>query len=93
MTHRLANGSTGCRYCMPCPNGVKIPEVFSAWNRYTQFRNYGVVSSLWERRLKMEDKPASCVGCGACEEKCPQHLPIREDLLRASADLDDPVWK
>ena len=93
MTHRLANGCTGCRYCMPCPNGVKIPEVFSAWNRYTQFRNYGVVSSLWERRLKMEDKPASCVGCGACEEKCPQHLPIREDLLRASADLDDPVWK
>ena len=71
----------------------EMHEVFSAWNRYTQFRNYGVVSSLWERRLKMEEKPASCVGCGACEEKCPQHLPIREDLLRAAADLDDPVWK
>ena len=92
MTHRLANNCTGCRYCMPCPNGVKIPDVFSAWNRYTQFQNFSLVEGMWKNRLTLDDKPAACVGCGQCEEQCPQHLPIRDDLQRAAQELDNPIW-
>ncbi|MHB1319619.1 MAG: aldo/keto reductase, partial [Anaerolineae bacterium] len=30
---------TGCRYCMPCPNGVGIPEVFAIFNRGVMFNS------------------------------------------------------
>ena len=32
------------------------------------------------RGLKSADE---CIKCGSCEEACPQHLPIREELERA----------
>jgi predicted aldo/keto reductase-like oxidoreductase len=32
---RVQNGCTGCRYCMPCPAGVNIPENFKIWNTIT----------------------------------------------------------
>ena len=31
---RVNNGCTGCRYCMPCPAGVNIPDNFALWNKY-----------------------------------------------------------
>ena len=26
----------------------------------------------------------TCIGCKACEEKCPQHLPIRDLLVKVA---------
>ena len=34
---RTKIGCTGCRYCMPCPNGVNIPGLFSAWNQVSLY--------------------------------------------------------
>ena len=34
---RMKNGCTSCRYCMPCPFGVNIPEMFSIWNNCAMF--------------------------------------------------------
>ena len=30
----------------------------------------------------------NCLSCGQCEEACPQHLSIREDLKRLQTELD-----
>ena len=30
---------------------------------------------------------AACIGCGACESRCPYHLPIREMLKKVAADF------
>ncbi|MGC9454395.1 MAG: aldo/keto reductase [Phycisphaerae bacterium] len=82
---------TGCRYCMPCPEGVQIPRIFDLYNK-------GRIYGLWEtarkgyenigRRKPEEQKKAdACTGCGACEEKCPQNIPIRKQLAEAHEAL------
>ena len=88
MRSRVQNGCTGCRYCMPCPAGVNIPGSFGCWNRYHMYQNYTVVKYQWEKELGEAKKPKNCIKCGKCEQACPQHLHIREDLERVQADLD-----
>lgn len=89
---RVQNRCTGCRYCMPCPQGVNIPDSFRIWNDYHIYQKYGVVKDRWEG-MKDGEKPKNCVECGACEEQCPQKINIREDLKRVQAELDAPQWK
>ncbi|MDE5892800.1 MAG: aldo/keto reductase [Acetatifactor sp.] len=88
MNSRIQNGCTGCRYCMPCPAGVNIPGNFSCWNRYHMYQNYNVVRRHWENELGDAQQAKNCIKCGKCEQACPQHLHIREDLERVQADLE-----
>ena len=87
MNSRIQNGCTGCRYCMPCPFGVDIPGNFSVWNRYHMYQKYDVVKWQWEGIEKEGKQAVNCRECGKCEKACPQHLSIRDDLKRVTADL------
>lgn len=83
----VRNGCTGCRYCMPCPNGVQIPRIFAAWNTYSMYGDNGSVR--WEYdSIPKEGRAESCIGCGACESICPQKLPIITDLQKAEKELE-----
>ena len=84
---RTRIGCTGCRYCMPCPNGVGIPDIFAVWNSVSL---YGIDPNAdWGFRMTKENGHGAdqCVACGACENACPQHLPIIEQLKCAWAEL------
>ncbi len=79
---------TGCRYCMPCPQGVGIPALFELAN---MSRIYGLVEgarrdyALFNVDWPFEEyKNATfCTECGACLAKCPQKIDIPSELKKA----------
>ncbi len=84
---------TGCGYCKPCPSGVDIPRVFQIYN---EARVYGLWDQARETYAGMcqNDKEGqraatACEECGDCEPKCPQNIPVPEQLKEAHAALTD----
>jgi len=77
---------TTCGYCMECPTGVDIPMNFKIYNTA---KIYGLVEwAKGQYGLMQADKRASaCVRCGVCEPKCPNELPIMENLAKVDSEL------
>ena len=74
-------GCTNCRYCVEgCPKNIPIPNLFSVYNGVKQYGKGNFPAMMFDRTVSGKGKPSDCIGCGACEEHCPQHLPIREHL-------------
>jgi len=72
---------TGCKYCIPCPAKVNIPICFELLNSSSMFHSVETTKKDYESFLVKGNEDASkCVECGACEEKCPQHINIIEKL-------------
>lgn len=83
---KIQYGCTECEYCMPCPNGVKIPTVLNLYNEKYMYEedNQKTYRTLKEKNMG----PDACIDCGMCEEKCPQHLPIREALQKIQKEYE-----
>lgn len=77
---------TRCNYCAKvCPKNVGISGTFTAMNMLTLYGNLETAKK--ERAWQVEKHghvPAdACVRCGKCEQACPQHIKIREELARS----------
>lgn len=77
---------TGCGYCMPCEQGVKISDIFYLLichkvlgaPHYARFRYNFTIRN---------HKADLCIECGECEPKCPQKIAIIEQLKEAHSLL------
>ncbi len=84
---------TGCGYCLPCPKGVNIPMCFAAYNAsfahgwYQGMQQYITASGAMEGKARFA---GDCVQCGACLQKCPQHIDIPQELFRVKRRLQIP---
>jgi predicted aldo/keto reductase-like oxidoreductase len=79
---------TACGYCVPCPVGVKIPEVFSMLNDIEVYGETRVASSKRRyAKLEAQQRADACISCRKCEEKCPQGIPISEWMPKVHAAL------
>ena len=73
---------TSCRYCVDgCPSQIQIPDLFRCFNQKRRFSENNADATYASFAAKAEN----CVGCGQCEDVCPQKLPIRK-LLQDVAD-------
>ena len=73
-----------CGYCAPCTVGIDIPNHF-VYHGY--LKRYGLADWAKARYEALSAHASDCVECGACEERCPYQLPIREMLKKVAADF------
>jgi predicted aldo/keto reductase-like oxidoreductase len=80
---------------MPCPQNVDIPGTFAAYNRhYTDGKSKAFLEYVLCTFLRKDATSASnCIECGKCEQHCPQHIAIREELKNARKVLEGPLYK
>lgn len=92
---KIKVGCTGCRYCMPCPQGVDIPGAFRAYNvKYTDGYFTGMREYIMCTAMRAKPSNASlCIGCGKCEKHCPQGIEIRKELKNVVKNMETPVFK
>jgi predicted aldo/keto reductase-like oxidoreductase len=88
---RMRVPCTSCAYCKPCPEGVDIPQCFMNLNNAAISGNWEAQKSHYHYILadnREGNKASACVECGACETKCPQHIPIKEKLKEVVAAFE-----
>ena len=81
---------TDCHYCVKgCPQGVKIPAIFDAYNTYLVYNHLEGARGSYRMRTQDGGGARNCIACGACEEVCPQKIDIIRQL-REAADVLEP---
>ncbi len=78
---------TACRYCVDgCPRQIPIPDYFALYNSDQQALRQGlpVQKEAYERLAAAGGRASSCISCRQCENACPQHLKVVDELGRVA---------
>lgn len=81
---------TSCNYCAKvCPQEIGISGSFTAMNYLTLYRDLERAKGQEEWLVGGHGRKHAddCVQCGKCEEVCPQHIAIREQLVKVKEAL------
>lgn len=77
---------TSCNYCAKvCPMDIGISGTLNAMNDLIYFDNLAYARSQLDWLVDSHGKKRAdkCVKCGKCEQACPQHIHIRDELARS----------
>ena len=91
-----------CNYCMPCPYGINIPSVFVHYNKmiregnipndrkdpeYSRQRKAFLVG--YDRSVPRLRQASHCIGCGQCNEHCPQRIDIPKEMRKIDTMVEN----
>ncbi|MCX7774434.1 MAG: 4Fe-4S dicluster domain-containing protein, partial [Clostridia bacterium] len=68
-----------CNHCLPCPKGIDVGKV----NSLTASSQYGMTDTLKEAYRLLKHKASECMGCKACEKRCPFDVHVVERMKSA----------
>ncbi|GLC80726.1 aldo/keto reductase [Lacrimispora brassicae] len=81
---------TTCDYCAKvCPENIGISGSFTAMNSFTLYGNKASAKQQenWLVGGHGKAHATECIKCGKCEQACPQHIAIREQLEFVGSEL------
>ena len=100
MRDSLKINCSTCGYCMPCPQGVNIPECLKIYNERYLFNHKGFINTsridYYQYVGGVMGRAANaglCNGCGKCLRKCPQKLDIISELKKVKKEFEFPGFK
>ena len=100
MRNSLKINCSTCGYCMPCPQGVNIPECIKIYNEKYLFGHKGLVNeSLIDYYqyaggiMGNSGNAGKCNGCGKCLRKCPQKLDIISEMEKVKKEFEFPGFR
>ena len=77
---------TACQYCLPCPNGVAIPDVLGVYNESKMFGDLDR-ARMFYGWIDEKNRGDQCIECGECLEKCPQGIDIPDWMKKVHEAL------
>jgi predicted aldo/keto reductase-like oxidoreductase len=81
INRNIAIPCTACAYCVDgCPQKIAIPQYFSL---YASQKQFGLTPSQMAYYASLSGefgKASACIACKQCEEYCPQHIAISDQL-------------
>ena len=71
-----------CSHCQPCPQEISVADV-------TKFLNLAIAQghlpeTVREHYAALPHHASECIECGACENRCPFRVAIRENMKKAT---------
>ena len=71
-----------CNHCLPCPSKIDIASV----NKYLDLVELDgkPADSVKQHYFVLGNTAEACIGCKACEKRCPFNVKVTDKMKRAS---------